>query len=150
MEGGVANYLVTVVVAMVGGGGGYGTLQLFTGRTGRKAESGRIVAETEKLREESKKLRTDREALIADVQREAYAAAKQTYEERYQFISDDYGKCRDGLNELRLATESVIDAFDVIISKAQPVNGDEVTITVTRAEIAGVRATMRSARSHLN
>lgn len=65
-------------------------------------------------------------------------------------IRTELEACQTGLGELRIATEKMADAFDSIMARAQPVNGHEVTVTVTKVEAAAVRAAIQEARKHLH
>lgn len=142
--------LVTVLLALLSGTGGWGVLQFVLNRVGRKAEAARQMADTERIREDAKTRATERLALVAEMERKAYDKGQEAADKRYGELKTDYADCRRGLNELRVATEALIDAIDAIIARAQPLNGEGVTVTVTREEITSVRAAIRSARSHLN
>jgi hypothetical protein len=144
------NYLAAAIIALVSGTGGWATLQLVINRRGRKAEAGRLEAETEAKKKEAAKTEAERLALLSEVERKAYAAAEMSADKRYSTLERDYDRCTVALNELRNVIEPVLDAIDVIMAGIQPSIGDDVTITVTKADIITVRGSLRTARRHLN
>jgi hypothetical protein len=144
------NYFAAAVIALVSGTGGWATLQLVINRRGRKAEAGRVEAETEAKKAEAKKTEADRLALLAEVERKAYASAEAAADRRYGNLEKDYEKCRAGLQELKDSVGPLIDAIEAIMARVVPLNGHDVTVTVTGAEIATVRAAIREGRRHLN
>lgn len=144
------NFLSVAVIALVSGTGGWATLQLIINRRGRKAEAGRLEAETEARKMDAAKTEAERLALLAEVERKAYAAAEASADKRYATLERDYERCAAELFELRNVIEPVLDAIDVIMTGIQPSIGDDVTITVTKADIITVRGSLRTARRHLN
>lgn len=144
------NFLAVAVIALVSGTGGWATLQLVINRRGRKAEAGRQEAEAELSKAAAKKTEADRLALLAEVERKAYAAAERSADKRYAALEKDYGRVTQRLDALRDAVGPMIDAIDAIMAGIRPSTGNEVTITVTNAEIATVHTSVREARRHLN
>lgn len=53
-------------------------------------------------------------------------------------------------NDLRSATEELIEIMESFVSQVAPKNGDDIImITVTREEYGAARTAIRLARSHL-
>lgn len=146
----VITWAIGGAIALVTGGVGTAIVQGWLNRDTAKAEAARITAEEEKVRADAKKAEAERLALLAEVESKAYTAAKQLADSRYGDLANDYRRCRTGLDELRLATESLLDAIDAIMARAHPSNGHDVNITVTGTEISTVRSAVREARKHLN
>jgi uncharacterized protein HemX len=141
------NYVVTIVVALVSGTGGWSLLQFVLTRTGRKAEVARQQAETEKLREDQE---ANRQSILAAAQITAQKAALDSGDKRYGELREDYDKNRKDLRELRIATEGLLDVVDTIVSRMRPQDESEMRmVTVTAAEYLAARAAIREARTHL-
>lgn len=102
-----ANYLVTVMVALLSGTGGWGTLQFLLNRSGRKAEAARLQAEAEKLA-------SSRAVLLADAQAMAQRTALDSANAAYGQVRQECADCRAELRLVRGATEALIDAIEEI------------------------------------
>lgn len=144
------NLFAVAVVALVSGTGGWATLQLIINRRGRKAEAGRLEAETEARKMDAAKTEAERLALLAEVERKAYAAAEASADKRYSTLERDYERCAVRLDSLRDAVGPLLDAIVAIMAGVQPPIGHEVTITVTSEEVATVLKCVRESRQHLN
>ena len=150
------DFMVTVAVALVSGTGGWGLLQFILNRRGRKAEAGRQEAEAETAREALAKAQADRANLLAEAQATAQRTALDSANERYGQLKSDWEECRAGLKEAREAQRegrkvmaALISAIDALVAQLKPGQGDEIIITVTRAEMATITTALLDARAHL-
>lgn len=148
------NVGVTMLVAFISGTGGWGILQFFLNRTGRKAEIARQIAETERLKTESEKTHKETEAnnrkILAAAQIAAQQAALESSDRRYAEIKSDYEHTRVRLGDLRAATEELIEVVEQLISSAGvPTKTASVYITVTWSVYRDARSAIKRARDHL-
>jgi molecular chaperone GrpE (heat shock protein) len=152
------NVVMTVVVALVSGTGGWSILQFILNRTGRKAEIARQHAETEKIKED---VEANNRKVLAAAQIAAQQAALESSRERYSQLRNDYDESRREFaelrdssrlqfNDLRSATEELIDIMETFLSQVAPKNGDDVIIIpMTTEDYRAARTAIRLARSHL-
>lgn len=148
------NYAVTILVALVSGGGGLGIVQLFLTRTGRKAEISRQAAETERLRNESAKAKEETEAnnrkILAAAQIAAQQAALESSDRRFNQVQSDYENLRVRQGDLRSATEELVEIVEQLLSSAGvPTRSTSVTINITWSIYKEARSAIKRARDHL-
>lgn len=148
------NVAVTILVALISGTGGWGLLQFFLTRTGRKAEVARKQAETERLHDESAKAKEDTEAnnrkILAAAQIAAQQAALESSDRRYSELKSDYEHTRVRLGDLRSATEELIEIVEqLIISSGVPTKSSSVIITVSWGAYREARSAIKRVRDHL-
>lgn len=140
------NLVVTVLVALVSGTGGWGVLQFVLNRTGRKAEIARQEAETERLKEETAR---DKAAMLSEVQITAQTAALESADRRYRGLEQDYTDQRKSLNELRSATLTLIDTVDALVRRMHAKEeNEEIVVNLSSAEFLAIRAALAEARMH--
>lgn len=153
------NAFQVIVLALASITGAGSLVQFFLTRTGRKAEIARQHAETEKLNEDRE---DNNRKVLAAAQIAAQQAALESSRERYAQLRDDYdagrreltelrNTSRQQFNDLRSATEELIDIMEAFVSQVVPKNGDDdlVIITVTAGEHRAARTAIRLARTHL-
>jgi uncharacterized protein HemX len=141
------NLVVTVLVALVSGTGGWGVLQFVLNRTGRKAEIARQEAETERIQEETQR---DKAAMLTEVQITAQTVALESADRRYKGLEQDHQDQRKVLNELRTATWTLIEIVDSLMRKMHSVeDSEEVRIQISSGDFLALRAALSEARTHV-
>ncbi len=122
-------YLVTVMVALVSGTGGWSLLQFIFNRRGRKAEAARLTAQTEQARSDAQEAEAKRLSILSDLQNRAQQIAIESAANAYERVAKECDNCRNELRacqlelkSLRRATETLIrlaeDAFPYVIAAA--------------------------------
>jgi uncharacterized protein HemX len=147
MPGNNVNLVVTVLVALISGTGGWGVLQFVLNRTGRKAEIARQEAETERVKEETAR---DKSQLLSEVQITAQTTALESADRRYKGLEQDYTDQRKMLNELRTATWTLIETVDSLVRKMHARDeSDEIKVNITHSDFLAIRAALAEARTHV-
>lgn len=109
VEGGsLLNYLVTFVVALVSGTGGWSVLQMIINRKGRKAEAARLTAQTEQAHLETQQAEAKRQQILSDLQARAQQIAIESASNAYERVTAECDACRAELKDLRRATETLV------------------------------------------
>lgn len=130
------NGLATILMAL-GGGSLLGSLitAAATFRVNR-ASSVKILAEAGEVSKRTALAEAEKALVFSDG--------------RYSKLEADYTRCSTRLDSVHGTLEALVEAVDAIVARVHPVNGHEVTVTVTASEIGTVRSAVREARRHLN
>jgi uncharacterized protein YecA (UPF0149 family) len=134
-----ANYLVTIIVAIVSGTGGWSVLQFVLNRTGRKAEAARLTAQIEQNKIDSEEADHKRRLILSDFQARAQQIAVESATSAYERVQAECESCRDELREMRRAAESLIRAVEDIVFE----------LTLTETDLYRLRTAISIARDSL-
>lgn len=142
------NWAVILNIAIAAFLAAWGVVQFFLTRTGRKAEVARQQAETEKLIEDRE---TNARKILAAAQVAAQQVALESSDKRYLELRDDYDRHRIAFNDLRSATEELIEIVEkLVVRMTPPVNGENtIIIAVTPKEYRSARTALRLVRANL-
>jgi Fe-S cluster assembly scaffold protein SufB len=141
------NFAVAINIAISALLAIWAILQFFLTRTGRKAEIARQNAETEKITEARE---SNNRRILSEAQIAAQKAALDSNDVTIRRITHDYEDQRRSLNDLRSATEELIDILEELIGQISPSNKDsQVVITVTWDIYRSAKTAIRAARSHV-
>lgn len=135
--------LAMILIGLAGGAlpaaliGGF-----FTFRVNR-ATAVKIIAETSKAQEETRQIA--RNVAVIEAEKAILLADR-----RAEQAEKECTRCWTRVDEVVESLDAVIVAMSAIMARVEPNNGHDVTVTMTRNEIATVRAAVREARRHLN
>lgn len=117
------SYVVTVLIALVSGTGGWGALQFIFNRTGRKAEAARLMAQTEQSKLETQEGEARRQSMLADLQARAQQIAIESAANAYERVTRECDECRKEVREMRRSTESLINLVEEVIPHLSSLEG---------------------------
>lgn len=138
---------ITVGTAVISSGLGVYVLQWFLTRKQRQRDEDKQI---EKDRIDREREKGEHRKLLAEAQSVAQRTALDSAATRYTGLENDYRLCREGLRDVRDAAGLLIDVFESLLMKMQPLDkGESYSITLQAAEIIEVRHSIAEARRHL-
>lgn len=112
---GTVSYIVTVIIALVSGTGGWSALQFIINRTGRKAEAARLQAQTEQTKVNTQETEINRQKMLSDMQARAQQIAIESAANAYERVTRECDECRQELKGIRRSTEALITLIEEVI-----------------------------------
>lgn len=144
-------FVTVVTTSVLSSSGLWATVQVFLSRRQRNDQRRRDKLLEKKDRDDVDQREVDRREMLAKAQAIAQRAALDSASHRYKELDESYDRCRKGLSELSEATGMMIDVFEKLLQRMQPVGDlpETYTAQLVLSELGEARRAINEARRHL-
>jgi DNA repair exonuclease SbcCD ATPase subunit len=145
------SFAAVVTTSVLSSSGLWATVQVFLSRRQRNDQRRRDDLTEKKDRADIDQRELDRREMLAKAQATAQRAALDSASHRYRELDKAYEKCRSGLSELSEATSLMIDVFERLLHRMQPVPdlAETYSAQLGLSELGEARRAINDARRHL-
>jgi hypothetical protein len=151
VTGSSVSFAAVVTTSVLSSSGLWATVQVFLSRRQRHDQRRRDKLVETKDRADIDQREMDRREMLAKAQATAQRAALDSASHRYKELDQSYDRCRKGLAELSEATSLMIDVFEKLLQRMQPVPSlpETYSAQLVLSELGEARRAINEARRHL-